>query len=209
MKCPCCGANLLYEKDITYCEYCGYEERIAVIRPEYNLIIQHTYGIENVKVVEIRIRDSNILYNLPVNSTIGYRLLPGPHKITFRVGKYSWTKVVVLSNDDKVVTVDFAYMPSTMTGARFNIDQPDPGPEYAEILKNGNMPPEASVLANIALVMSITFFMSTPAFIMAIIDMSISRSKGQPVSTRAKAALIISIVTCFFWMMITASARRL
>ena len=45
------------------------------------------------------------------------------------------------------------------------------------------------------------------AFIMAIIDMSISRSKGQPVSTRAKAALIISLVTCFFWMMITASAR--
>ena len=198
MRCPCCGANLTHKGDLVSCEYCGYEEVAVKIQPKYNLLIKHSNGQGIISSVRIDIPDSGAFYDLAINTSVAYKLISGPHKVKFSAAGRSWTRIIVIPNNNEVVIIDFSYINNGSDPARILINQPNPGPGY-EQLYNGELPEKPSKLSTIAFCLALMLAFPTPALIMSIIDMAISKSKGKKVHRNTQIAFWLSITMIFLW----------
>ena len=213
MRCPNCGAVLIYnnEKRIYVCEYCGYNEVVlekVVYQPvvqapkyNYNLLISNRATAPIAKI-RFTIADSNISRTLDKNETTSFLLAPGPHKVFFRCGKYNRTFVIVaLDNADPVQIL------YNGGGTNFEIIQPYAGEEYKD-LKDGMFPAETSVLSIISFALTFTFLFSLWGVILGLADMSNASRNGVKNSSLSAASVAIgSVFTMMGWLIITVVSR--
>ena len=208
MRCPNCGATLIYnDTNRTYfCEYCGFTE-LAVEKvvdrvvykeasPElnYNLVIsnQSPYPFSEVR---FNSSDANIHGSINKDETLAYKLVPGPHKITFRYGKYQETFVIVILDSGEPVKITYKGA-SGGSNNHYVIDQPYAGEAYKDLV-NGKFPSEVTPLSVVALILSLTVILSFWGFILGIIDLGVSKNQGKKPSTTAVMAVTFGSIFMF------------
>ena len=71
MRCPCCGANLIYKGKMKVCDYCGYEEKDTSVFKDYNVLVSYPAGTVSYFKIEGALSSSRVLIMLrylPVTS---------------------------------------------------------------------------------------------------------------------------------------------
>ncbi len=209
MRCPNCGATLIYNdtKNTYFCEYCGFTE-LAVEKvvekvvykeasPElnYNLVIsnQATYPFSEVRFSS---NDANIRGSIHKDETLAYKLVPGPHKITFRYGKTQETFVIVILESGDPVKITYKG-PAGGANKAYVIEQPYAGEAYKDLV-NGKFPSEITPLSIVAMVLSFTIVLSFWGFLLGVIDLSVAKNQGKKPSTISVIAITFGSIFMFF-----------
>ena len=197
MRCPCCGANLIYNDKKYVCEYCGHEqkEKVEIAKSNYNLVISHSNGTSSV--VKIRIVDARIDYDLKVNSTVSFKLVPGPHTIEFQDERRVYQRVVKVPANGEAVMVDYSYDACGKGAAVIRITEPGATPSYSDIPKANLLPAKKSGLTIPAFIMGLCG-LSIPAIIMG----SISASRAKKAGRKEHGLDVLAQVLGYIWIMI-------
>lgn len=210
MKCPNCGAVLTNNQtnNTFFCEFCGYTQtQIPAQAPtqaqpqiqaqsaaNYNLIIVNNSTTDTNSAISYSIIDAGINGQVEKGQSQTFLLTPGEHKIFLQVGQSCNTyTVVIVENAPVQITYNL--------GRPFQITQPYAGEQYKN-LKNGKQPGEYTALSIVALIMSLTVLLSLPAMIMAIVDISQAKSKGNKPNGLDITALILGLMLFPFTMLI-------
>lgn len=209
MRCPNCGANLIYnEANRTYqCEYCGFTE-VAVEKvvekivykeasPEasYNLVIMNTSQYAFSKI-QYRINDANLVGFIDQNETKAFKLVPGPHQVIFHYGKVVEKFLIVILENGQPVKINFKGRGSNSTTS-FVIDQPYAGEEYKNLV-NGRFPSTTSALSIVAFILSLSIVFSLVGWILGIIDVSAARKQNRVPSILSVMAIVFGLL---LWML--------
>ena len=139
--------------------------------------------------------DANIHGSINKDETLAYKLVPGPHKITFRYGKYQETFVIVILDSGEPVKITYKGA-SGGSNNHYVIDQPYAGEAYKDLV-NGKFPSEVTPLSVVALILSLTVILSFWGFILGIIDLGVSKNQGKKPSTTAVMAVTFGSIFMF------------
>ena len=205
MRCPCCGANLIYKNDVYSCEFCGYEENIkkTTPAPNYNLAISHSNGTSSV--ITVIIRDSNISHPLKVNSTASFKLTPGPHEIEFREGGRVNRRIVTIPDNGEVLNVDYSFDFSRREPVIIRVGDNGTG---TIPLRTSNMPQaEKNTMSIVSLVLALVG-LNIPSIVLSSINASKARKMGMKPSTMDTLAQVISYLYILFKFAIISAIAR-
>ena len=207
MRCPCCGANLTYKDSMYVCEYCGHEqkEKVEIAKNNYNLVITHLNGTSSV--VTIRIVDARINFDLKVNSTVSFKLAPGPHTIEFQEGVRKNSRVVNVPGNGEAVKVDYSYDSLRKEPVIIRVTEPGADPTYTDTSKSSLLPPQRTGLTVAAFIMGICG-LSIPAIIMGSISASRARKSGRKEHKMDTWAQLLGYLWIMFHLAIFAAMVR-
>ena len=198
MRCPCCGANLIYKGKMKVCEYCGYEEKDTSAQKDYNVLIEHLKGTANV--FNISIPDAHIKFVTCMNQTQSLKLVPGPHTIHISMGNYRKTQVIVVPDNDEIVKISIWYDSAVDGTLHVKIDQPKVDAKYD--LQGGLFPAKKTTLTTVSFILAMTMVAPIPAIILAGIDNNNAKKAGRRPHYLSTVALVVSYLVFCFWLMI-------
>lgn len=191
MTCPRCGANMVYEKNMKVCNYCGYKEKDTSALKDYNLLI--VCPPEPAGPVRIEIADSKIAFDTRPGESRGFKLAPGPHYVNFIAGNKRSKRLIYTLDGGDPVNIAVSYDAVSEDSVYLRIEQPDTEGEFPP-LNNGKLPPSESKLSFAALILSMTFIGSFPAVIMALIDIAESKHQNREINLTSVFAIIFGAV---------------
>lgn len=195
MRCPCCGADLKEADKMRYCEFCGFEERETVVIQKYNLDITYSKGVS--PDLKIKVRSTNIDYDLKVGSMANFKLAPGPHEIIFQEGGRNESRFIIIPDrEEEKVQIDYSYDETREVPLLIKIVQPQA--IGATDLKDGKYPAKKNLLSILSLCFA-AWGLSIPVTIMFIINYRRAKKEGLRPNPMDVFALVLSWA---FWALI-------
>ena len=192
MNCPQCGANMIYKDRMIVCEFCGYEEKDPTEFKDYNLLISCPPGPD--RPIKVEIPDSNIAFTTQTGESRSFTLSEGPHDIIITAGKHKNRRRIFIIDNFHFVKVSVSYDAVSEGSLYLLIDQPDTNGRYPK-LTNGKLPASESKLSIFNMFLSMTFFASFIAVIIAIVDIVRSKREGRELNALSVAAIVIGTAT--------------
>ncbi len=205
MRCPCCGANLIYKGKMKVCEYCGYEEKDTSVFKDYNVLVSYPAG--TVSYFKIEVKDAGIEFCTRPGESRSLKLVPGPHNVTVSSGNFRRSKVIFVPDNDEVVKIAVWFDGMRDIDIHFEIDQPKVSEQF-EPLVNGKLPAQNTVLSKVSLIMACTFMVPIPALVLAYIDRQRASKCNRNVSSSTLCAMILSWIGMVMWLIIFSAALR-
>lgn len=198
MRCPCCGADLKVADKIKYCEFCGFEERETRVINKYNLVIAYSRGVS--PDLKIKIRSTNIDFDLKVGTMVNFKLAPGPHEIVFQEGGRKESRfIIVPDKEDQIVQIDYSYDQNREVPVLIKIIQPEALGSIE--LKDGKYPAQKNGLSMLSLVLA-SFGLAVPVTIIFMINKKRAEKQGLRVHPLDICALVLS--WCFVALLLLA-----
>lgn len=197
MRCPNCGANLIYKDKKYICEFCGHEqkEKVEIAKNNYNLVISHSNGTSSV--IKISIVDAHIDYDLKVNSTVSFKLVPGPHTIEFREMGRKDIRVVNVPDNGEAVKVDYSFDAFRRDPVIIRVTEPGQATTYTDKSQVGLLPAQKTGLTIAAFIMGCCG-LSIPAIILG----SVSASRAKKAGRKEHVFDILAQVLGYTWFFI-------
>ena len=144
MKCPQCGADLIFDdsKEYMFCNFCGakianIEERRTIninktvsgevtykrdTSNDPNLLISYS-TVETALTMVSVIKETRDKWIYTNGQSMSYRLSPGRYELIIQVGKRKWSRFVFIPSDNTPVQVQVVFTGST----KILIQQPQQG----------------------------------------------------------------------------------
>lgn len=182
---------MIYKDRMLVCEFCGYEEKDPTEFKDYNLLITCPPGPD--KPIKIEIPDAKITFATHPGESRSFTLSEGPHDIIFTAGKHKSRRRIFIIDNFHFVKVSVSYDAASEGSIYLLIDQPDTNGKYPK-LTDGKLPPSESKLSMFNLFLSVTFFASFVAVIIAIVDIAKSKREGRQLNALSVAALCSGVI---------------
>ncbi|MCR5804609.1 MAG: hypothetical protein K6G47_10135 [Clostridia bacterium] len=207
MRCPNCGANLIYKDKKYICEFCGHEqkEKVEVAKNNYNIVISHSNGTSSA--ITIRIIDAHIEYTLRVNSTVSFKLVPGPHTIEFQEYGRKDVRVVNVPDNGEAVKVDYSFDAFRRDPVIIRITEPGQDPHYSDPARVALLPAKKTGLTVAALIMGCCG-LSIPAIIMGTISVNRAKKAGRKEHGLDVLAQVLGYVWFFIHLLFLSALVR-
>lgn len=197
MRCPNCGANLIYKDKKYICEFCGHEqkEKVEVAKNNYNIVISHSNGTSSA--ITIRIIDAHIEYTLRVNSTVSFKLVPGPHTIEFQERGRKDVRVVNVPSNGEAVMVDYSFDAFRQDPVIIKVREPGQDPYTSNAARVSLLPAKKTGMTIAAFVMGCCG-LSIPAIILGTVDANRAKKAGR----KEHGLAVLAQVLGYVWFLI-------